>query len=78
MRFFFTEADHSGNEGDNLILNAPLAKDNIRLANSVTFLISPMTIMEARRRGVPVPEAAQQINDPDSPYEAGNRAQLLF
>ena len=72
VTFFFSEADHSVNEGrDPPIITAPLSKNaDTRLANPVTFKVFPVTIKEAEEIGWPIPPGAQLVNDPDSPYEA--------
>ena len=76
VAFLFNEADHNINEGDdNLVLVATIAKTAGRtLANPVTFNIFPITIPEARNRGVVIPQQADLVNDPRLPYEASKEA----
>ncbi len=80
VRFSFSEADHSKNEGDdNKVIAAQLSKNpDTRLANPVIFRIAPLTIQEANRRGEYVPSSAMLDNDPDSPYEAGKSNCVCF
>ena len=71
MNFFFREAEQYKSEGSDLIIIAPLLKNAYtRLANPVTFLVTPITIEEANRTGWPIPSGAQLENDPSSPYKA--------
>ena len=72
MAFRFNEPDHSKNEGSDLILIASIAKTaGTTLANPIIFNIFPVTIPEARSRGVIIPRQADLVSDSRSPYEAG-------
>ena len=73
VKFFFSETCHSKSENSDLILIVPYKKIFRKiLANPVTFNIFPITIKEAQRRGLAIPQEALLENDPRSPYEAGN------
>ena len=78
VAFLFNEADHSKNEGSDLVLVASIAKTaGTILANPVTFSIFPVTITEARNRDVVIPRQADLVNDPKSPYEASKQIHSL-
>ena len=81
VTFFFSEADHSINEGSlpaPPTIIAPLSKNaDTRLANPVIFQVSPVTIYKANDTGCPIPPGAQLVFDPNSPFKA-SKSKLHF
>ena len=81
VTFFFSEADHSINEGSlpaPPTIIAPLSKNpDTRLANPVIFQVCPVTIEEANATGCPIPPGAQLEHDPKSPFKA-SKSKLHF
>lgn len=51
-------------------------EQNVKLANPVTFRVSPLTVAAALNRSLNVPVEAQEINK-DSPIQAGKKRYRL-
>ena len=81
VTFFFSEADHSINEGSlpaPPTIIAPLSKNpDTRLACPVIFQVCPITIYEANATGCPIPPGAQLEHNPFSPFKA-SKSKLHF
>ena len=71
ISFVFSESDYRENERTNAVMPVKInMEQNVKLANPVTFRISPLTVADALNRFLNVPVDAQRIN-PDSPVQAG-------
>ncbi len=53
----FTEDDYRGNEGDGFIELKITKTANVRLANSVSFVISPLTLADAESKNIIMPHS---------------------
>ena len=68
MRFQLTENEYRSNEAVERI--PVVVSKNVRLANPVTFLITPFNETEAIRTGQPLPANLPPDDNPSSPNRA--------
>ena len=61
----------------NAVMPVNISIEHGRLANPVTFRISPLTVAAALNRSLNIPDDAQMIN-PDSPVQASRIMILLM
>ena len=70
ISFVFSESDYTEIERTNAVMPVKIyMEQNVKLANPVTFRISPLTVADALNRSLNVPVDAQRIN-PVSPVQA--------
>ena len=76
MRFQLTEIDYRSNEDVEMI--PVVVSKNVRLANTVTFLLSAFSESEAISTGQPLPAIVPLDNNPLSPNRATCRTDYIL
>ena len=76
MRLQLTENDYRSNEDVEMI--PVVVSKNVRLANPITFLLTPFNESEAIRTGQPLPANLPPDDNPLSPNRAKCKTVLLF
>ena len=76
VRFQLTENDYRSNEAVKLV--PAVVNKNVRLANPVTFCLTPFNVSEAEDTGQPLPTNIPPDDNPLSPNRAKCKAVLYY